>query len=228
MSQSWWPIPLVLGIVVATDLMLINQSAALTVPVAFLATALLVYVALRAGLSWTDLGLGRASTSRGLIWGAAAFALVTAGYVLVVLSPWGGQVLADDRTPQEPAALLLKVLVVIPLRTIVLEEVAFRGVLWGLLRDRFSTRTATLGSAAAFGLWHIPPAFLLLGTNTNLAEASEGSILAVAAVVLAIVVSTGLAGVLLAELRRRTGSLWAPIGLHAGTNIVGTLASYLM
>lgn len=226
--RGWRPVWMVLSVLVVTDVALINQSMVLTVPVACVATALLVYLAHRDGLSWADLGLGRSSLPRGLAWGAVAVVLVVVGYTVVLLSPWGHDVLGDDaRTPQNLNDLLVKVLVVIPLRTILLEEVAFRGVLWGLLRARTSGNAATAGSAAAFGLWHLAPAALLIQTNANLAVASDGSSLAAVGVVLGIVVFTGIAGVVFAELRRRSGSLLAPMGLHAAVNIVGTVASYL-
>lgn len=227
MSQRWWPVVAVLGVLVATDLMLINQSMVLTVPVACAATALLVWIARREGLSWNDLGLGRANVGRGLRWGLSAAGLVVVGYAVVLLSPWGDQLLADDRTPQELSALLLKVLVIIPLRTVMLEEIGFRGVLWAQLRSRCSATVATLGSAAAFGLWHLPPAFLLMRTNSAVSGAAGGSTLATVAVVLAIIVVTGVAGILFAELERRSGSVLAPMGLHAATNMVGTVASFV-
>ena len=44
-----------------------------------------------------------------------------------------------------------------PLGTVLLEEVAFRGVLWGLLAHMDGPRVATLVSHSLFGLWHILP-----------------------------------------------------------------------
>ncbi|MGP0024923.1 MAG: type II CAAX prenyl endopeptidase Rce1 family protein [Streptosporangiaceae bacterium] len=43
--------------------------------------------------------------------------------------------------------------------------------------------------------------------------------------VLGTVLFTGLAGVVFCELRRRSGSLLAPAGLHWATNVLGVLAS---
>src|SRR6478672_4283768 len=53
---------------------------------------------------------------------------------------------------------LVQALVVIPLGTVIPEEFAFRGVLWGLLHRRSGRWTATLVSSALFGLWHVAPA----------------------------------------------------------------------
>jgi len=51
----------------------------------------------------------------------------------------------------------LTAFLLIPLGTVLFEEVAFRGVLWGLLRRGRGTVTATAVSSALFGLWHVLP-----------------------------------------------------------------------
>ena len=79
----------------------------------------------------------------------------------------------------------------------------------------------------AFGLWHIPAGLRLIGSNEALEDATDGSRWAAAGGVVAIVVFTGLSGVLFAELRRRSGSLLAPAGLHWATNGLGTVVSAL-
>ena len=49
--------------------------------------------------------------------------------------------------------------------TVLFEEVAFRGVLWGLLRRGHGTLTATVVSSALFGLWHVLPSLGLATDN---------------------------------------------------------------
>ena len=44
---------------------------------------------------------------------------------------------------------------------------------------------------------------------------------------MAVVAFTGAAGLLLCELRRRSGSLLAPAGLHWATNALGVLAGVI-
>jgi membrane protease YdiL (CAAX protease family) len=144
-----------------------------------------------------------------------------------LVSPFADELLSDERTPDSVGAMLLKAFVVIPLRTVLLEEVAFRGVLWGLLR-RHSPETATAWSSVAFGLWHLPVAFLVIDSSAGLSNAAGSSSATTAAFVVAIVVLTGLSGVVFAELRRRSGSLLAAAGLHGGLNIMGTVASFLV
>lgn len=212
-------------LLVVTGLLLVDQNMWLTVPVACLASVLLAVIGRRAGLSWRELGLGRADLAAGVRWGAAAALIVAAGSLLVAVQPIGRSALSDDSVPTTAAAVAVKIIVVIPLRTVLLEELAFRGVLWGLLRRRGTAMSATCWSAAAFGLWHVPAGLRAADTNEALADLVDGSQLATVAVVVAIVLLTGLAGIVFAELRRRSGSLLAPAGLHAATNGFGTLVS---
>ena len=55
---------------------------------------------------------------------------------------------------------------VIPLGTVIPEEFAFRGVLWGLLRRSAGRGVATAVSSAMSGVWHVLPA-LAGGSATN-------------------------------------------------------------
>lgn len=210
-----------------TDLVLLHGSWWLTVPAACLGTAALVALARRTGLSWADLGLARAAVGRGLRWGLPVGVLVLAVFVAVAVVPLFAAALDDDRTPDSGAAVLLKVALIIPLRTVLLEEVAFRGVLWGAVNRRSGPRRATLVSSIGFGLWHVPQSFAIIDANGALGPAADRSPLLLAAVVLAVVIVTGLCGALFAELRRRSGSLVTPMCLHWVINGAGTVLSHL-
>lgn len=215
----------VLVLLLVTDLLLVDQNMWRTVPIACAACVLLLVIGRGAGLSWQEIGLGRAELGSGLRWGGVAALVVAIGYAVFSVLPGSQDALTDDTMPTTVGAAAVKILLVIPLRTILLEELAFRGILWGLLRRRGTARSATCWSAVAFGLWHVPAGLRLIGSNQALDEAVGGSQLRAAAVVLAIVIFTGLSGVLFAELRRRSGSLLAPVGLHWATNGMGTLMS---
>lgn len=215
----------VVVLLVITDLVLIDQNMWRTVPLACLACVLLLAIGRRAGLSWQEMGLDRATLGKGARWGSAAALAVAIGYLLFAAVPASDDVLSDDSMPTTAGAAAVKILLVIPLRTILLEELAFRGVLWGLLRRRGTAMSATCWSAVAFGLWHVPAGLRLIGSNQALDDAVGDSRCAAAGVVLAIVIFTASAGLLFAELRRRSGSLLAPAGLHWATNGIGTLMS---
>ena len=181
----------------------------------------LTVVARASDLSAADLGLARRTWASGLRWGGVAAAVVAAGYGIAALIPGIAGAVAGD-APSWPDALL-KALVLIPLTTVLPEEYAFRGVLWGLLRRQSGRRVATAVSSALFGLWHVFPALGGGAANDSVAgvlgDGVAGAVLRVAGTVL----FTGLAGVLFCELRDRSDSLLAPILLHWAVNGFGEL-----
>ncbi|MEP6560061.1 MAG: CPBP family intramembrane glutamic endopeptidase [Nakamurella sp.] len=168
-----------------------------------------------------DLGLARAAVPKGLRWGGAAAAVTAAVYGIGALIPAVRQ--ATALPGQSWATSLLQALVVIPLATVIPEEFAFRGVLWGLLNRQSGRRLATGVSAFAFGLWHVLPALGGGAANESAGGVLGGGPLATAALVVGTVVFTGLGGVVLAALRARSGSLLAPILLHWAINGVGVI-----
>jgi membrane protease YdiL (CAAX protease family) len=122
-------------------------------------------------------------------------------------------------------AALYTSLVVIPLGTVLFEEVAFRSVLWGLLAHDYGVPLATAVSACLFGLWHVLPAMDLARTHTSVKGRATAGRRRLAVTVLATIAFTTIAGIVFAELRRRSGSLVAPVGLHWATNGLGVLAA---
>lgn len=171
------------------------------------ATAGLVLAVRAAGTSADDLGLSRWRV--GARWGGGALALTTVGYALALAVPAGRTALAgsvpEGSTPRELAA---RILVHIPLGTVLCEEVAFRGVLAALAQRQLPDRRARALTALVFGLWHLSSA------RRDARASVPGTVL-----------FTGLGGVVLGRLRAASGSVLAPMGLHLGTNGVGLLAA---
>jgi membrane protease YdiL (CAAX protease family) len=89
---------------------------------------------------------------------------------------------------------------------------------WGLLERDTGIATATVVSSALFGLWHVLPALDLARTSTAVRGSGPEAGRRTGLVVLGTVVGTALAGIVLAELRRRTGSLMAPVLVHSAAN----------
>ena len=118
-------------------------------------------------------------------------------------------------------------LVVIPLGTVIPEEFAFRGVLWGLLRRRSGRWTATVVSSVLFGFWHVAPALAGGAANQAVDEAVGGGPLGVLVRVAGTVLFTAAAGVVFCELRVRSGSLLAPMLAHWSVNGLGVIFVYL-
>jgi len=181
----------------------------------------LTVVARASELSVADLGLARRTWASGLRWGGVAAALVAAGYGIAALIPGVAAAVAADPVSWPDA--LFKALVVIPLTTVIPEEYAFRGVLWGLLRRQSGRRVATAVSSALFGVWHVFPALGGGSANESVAGLVGDGVLGVVLRVAGTVLFTGLAGVLFCELRARSDSLLAPILLHWAVNGFGEL-----
>jgi membrane protease YdiL (CAAX protease family) len=185
------------------------------------ATCSLLFAARRAGLATAELGLARRRLPAGLRWGGACAAIVGTAYLIAVLVPSFRPLLTDDRVGGlDGGQLAYRVLVRIPLGTVLWEEVAFRGVLLAVLARLLPMRAAVAVSAVVFGIWHVRPTLGALEAY----DVAAGPLLTSAAVVLACA-GTAIAGAFFAWLRLRSGSLLAPVLLHLATNSLGTLAA---
>ncbi len=118
----------------------------------------LLAVARSAGLTADDLGLGAQTAPRGVtVAGGAAAAAVTS-YGLLLRTRWAAAVFDDDRLPADWRPALVEAFAVIPLQTVWLEEIGYRGVLPALIERDHGPRAAAVASAALFGLSHVRPA----------------------------------------------------------------------
>jgi membrane protease YdiL (CAAX protease family) len=160
-----------------------------------------------------ELGVARDTWRRGAIVGGLVLAGFGTVIVLGAAMPFTRSLFDDDRAEISGAAMLLKVLFVIPLGTVLMEEFAFRGVLLAQLRRLTSTTTAIAWAALAFGCWHIVTAW-----NT------EGRIIAVVGTVAA----TSVAGALFGWLRVRFDSLLVPVAAHLATNSITFAAAWAL
>ena len=184
------------------------------------AAVLLLVLGHRAGLSWAELGVGVPAARVGVLVGLAGAVLVAAGYAVAVAVPRIHGAFLDTRYEVGLGSALFTALVAIPLSTVILEESAFRGVVWGLIAVDAGPGRATVVSSVLFGLWHVLPALDLARTNTAIGT-GRLSVRRTVTVVASTVAGTAFAGLLLAELRLRTGSLVAPIAVHWAANGIG-------
>ncbi|MGH3208432.1 MAG: lysostaphin resistance A-like protein [Trebonia sp.] len=199
------------------------QHAALVVgPVC---AAVLLGLARLAGLSWAELGLGPGTWRRGLTWAAAIIGIAAVVLAAGAALPLTRDLFRDSRYHLDLGQALLTAFVLIPVGTVLLEEVAFRGVLWGLLRRLGGTVLATTVSSALFGLWHILPSLGLATDNEAIGSAVGQGRSAQVIAVLGTVLFTAGSGVVFCELRRRSGSILASAGLHWAVNGLSVLAS---
>lgn len=225
--RQWWPVATLIAGLVA-----INVASNRVVPrggyVAFAVAssavllAFAVYVDQR---SWDELGLGPGSWTRGLRWGAVLVAIVAAVYLVGMAIPATRELFRDERVQGwDLRKTLAAAFIRVPLGTVLLEEVAFRGVVPAMIGARTKQATAVAVSAILFGLWHVLPSLGLQDVNHVTRETLGGAPGWVTTV--SAVVSTALVGVWFWWLRHRSGSLLAPAALHWATNALGYLFAY--
>ena len=177
------------------------------------------------GLTWSQLGLGRHRLGAGCRWAFGAIGLVTGVYVVGVLLPLTRPAFQDVRYHLPLPDALRTAFVVIPLGTVVLEELAFRSVLWGMLARHQRRWQVLVTTSVLFGFWHVLPALHVGATNRGVSDAVGGA--GSAAVVVGTVALTTVGGLVFGELRRRSDSVLASAGAHWATNALGVLFGLL-
>ncbi|MFJ7071543.1 lysostaphin resistance A-like protein [Streptomyces sp. NPDC098781] len=215
--------PIICAVAVLAAANLLNNWLArgpvLYVVVCVTATAVLLLIARWDGLTLTELGLDAVAVRRGLRWAPVLVGIVLVVLLALLAVPAGRELLRDSRAADlTPAGMLWGALVRVPFGTVLLEETAFRGVLWAMVRRRCGTAWATGVSSVLFGLWHVTASRGINRSNAALGSVFGDGPGGVAPTVAAAVVATALAGVVLCELRRRSGSLLAPMALHWAVN----------
>lgn len=164
-----------------------------------------------ARMSAPELGIARRDVRTGLRWGGAAFGVISAVLAIGAAIPATREFFEDDGADVGAGAMLRRALVVIPIGTVVFEEVAFRGVLLGLAHRSLPPRRAAVVVSVLFGLWHAPPLL------------DEGIVSVVGTVA-----ATTVAGLGFVWLRVRSRSLVAPMMAHLATNSTAFVLAWLV
>lgn len=115
----------------------------------------------------------------------------------------------------------------IPIATALCEEVIFRGAIPAVLRRRRSTLETEIIASALFGLWHVLPSYDRMHTNPGTAAMHQGDAGRQVAVIGGTVGATAVAGFALAKLRDFSGSIIAPVLVHAAINGGGFFGGWL-
>ncbi len=220
-----------------------NVMSNAVVPEALYVAWNLCVAAAVAWIGWRAVGpdaCGFGSWRRGLRWGGALFAVTAAGLVIGSVLPGLASLYRDSRVEPGAGTMLYHALVRIPLGTVVLEEVAFRGVLPALLALSRPARARTahpapprgwaqgvVGASVLFGLWHVLPALGLTSRNRAAADAfgtgDRGTVLGVVFAV----VATAAAGLWLCWLRLRSRSVLTTVLAHIATNSVAYVVAWV-
>lgn len=220
-----------IGVVVVV-LAMTNLLAHFTTPWANIAlvpaaaVGLLLLVRSR-GLGWAELGLGREHWKSGALYALGAVLLVLTVIAVGALLPWTRPMFLNNHYATLSGALVAS-MIIIPLQTVIPEELAFRGVLHGALDRAWGFRGVAAAGSLLFGLWHVVSSLGLTSSNVGFTRLFGGGFLGMLAGVVMAVVATGAAGFVFTWLRRRSGSLIAPIALHWSLNGLGALAAALV
>jgi uncharacterized protein len=201
-----------------------NWANIVAVPVA--AVGLLALMRAR-GVGWAELGLGRDHWRSGVGYAAAAFGLVGLVIAVGALLPWTRPMFLNNHYATLSGALIAS-MVIIPLQTVIPEELAFRGVLHGTLDRAWGFRGVAAAGSLLFGFWHIASSLGLTSGNAGFTRLLGGGMFGMMAGIVGAVIATAAAGYVFTWLRRRSGSLIAPIVLHWSLNGLGALAAALV
>jgi len=199
-------------------------AGVVTVPVA--AVGLVGWLRIN-GLGWAELGLGRDHWKSGAAYALAAVALVLAVITVGALLPLTRPMFMNNHYSTISGALVAS-MIVIPLQTVIPEELAFRGVLHGALNRAWGFRGVALAGSLLFGLWHVATSLGLTSSNVGFTRLFGGGLAGMLSGVMLAVVATAAAGFVFSWLRRRSGSLLAPIALHWSLNGLGALAAAMV
>lgn len=190
---------------------------------------LILVVSHYGGAGPVAVGLGIRHWHRPVGVGLALAAGISLIYAIGMVLPATRDAFLDSRVGSASTGqMLYQVLVRIPLGTVLLEEVAFRGVLPALMGASPAIRWRwgpVLGASFLFGIWHILPSIGIASGNRAVAEALGGD--QVLATVLA-VLSMVAAGVLMCALTRLGKGVKTTMLLHWSTNSLGFVAAWLI
>lgn len=229
-----WPLIAVLGTLVVSNVVANEVIPAWAyVPWNCGVAALLLVTAIRFdGRSTDELGLAARKVPSGLRWGGA-FSLGLLGiYLIGMVLPFTDGLFEDTRGQISLASLSWQVLIVVPLGTVLMEEIAFRGVLPAMFRARFAHHSngalrADLASALLFGFWHVLPSWNTNDTNPVFRDLLGGP-LGHAVTIAGSVLGTAAAGMAFSWLRNRSDSLAAPMSMHWSLNSLGYILSWIV
>lgn len=183
------------------------------------------------GQSMASIGLSRASLGSGLRLGLGVSSVLALVMVVGLLIPVTRDLFMDERADVPFREMTYKFLIEVPLGTVLLEEVAFRGVLPAMVAMRIQPDPrrrlrADSVAAALFGLWHILPAMSLSHANNEIAQGTDPMLLQIGGVIGSVLLTATFA-MWLSWMRNRSDSVAAPALLHATSNGLGSALAWV-
>lgn len=225
--HAYLDVAVVVAVLAGTNLIAHFTSQWANIATVPAAAVILVLLMRRRGLGWAELGLSPRQWRRGTLYALGAVAIVVGAVVIGALLPITRPFFLANRYATLSGALIAS-MIVIPLQTVIPEELAFRGVLHGALDRATGARGVFIVGSLLFGCWHIASSLGLTSGNRGLSTLLGGGVGGQIAGIALAVLATAAAGVIFTWLRRRSGSLLAPIALHWSLNGAGALAAAIV
>ena len=162
-----------LGALVAINVTAHFSQLAAVAAVVPIGVMILLFLARANGMSWRDLGLARNTHGKGLAYGLGAGVVVVLGVAVALALPFTREFFFNESYASLRTALIAA-LVIIPLQTVIPEELAFRGVLHGTLGRAWGFRGVAAAGSLLFGLWHVATSLGLTSSNVGLTRLFGG------------------------------------------------------
>jgi membrane protease YdiL (CAAX protease family) len=158
-------------------------------------------------LQISDIGLAKSKLYSGLVLALKMVAVYTLFLLIAFLV--AKDLFKDPRYHHSVGRALYTSLIILPLKTVLFEELVFRGIIPAIFDKLRGVKFAIVGSAILFGLWHLATG---LGLNGDL---KSNNIVLPGFVILAFIfMVTSVAGLILGYLRYKSDSLLTPIIIH--------------
>jgi membrane protease YdiL (CAAX protease family) len=181
---------------------------------------IVIGVAILAKLNLKSMGLSRDTMTKGVLYALPFMAAIVIGAIVIfMINP---EIFKDTRYQLTSPEMLYTVLLVIPFLTVVIEELAFRGVMFGLLQTVASQFYAIIISSVGFGVWHV---FSASGIGTD--GFSQSIVIPKIILIIGVILATTIAGAVFTWARIKSGSLITPILIHWTINSTGVILAYL-
>ena len=219
-GSALWLVGLVVFVVVFNVLFHRTQGTARII--ASVASYVILFLIVRyAKLGLSNIGLAGSNIKSGLLWGLIGAVIVFAVMGIVYLvSP---STFLDARYNQDTRSLIGALVLSLPIYTVIIEEIIFRGVMPALLMRSTSVQLAFVLSSILFGLWHILPSLQMKSVSIF-----GGALFVPRPVVIgSSIVAPFVVGLLLSFMAYKSKSIIAPMIVHWSINASGMALAFL-
>ncbi len=162
--------------------------------------------------------MGFANWRAGAVWGGVQFAVISVLLSMAILVPVFDELFRDRNAGESTLQWFYIAVVRIPLGTVLLEEIAFRGVLPALFSRKGSVVGGSILASMWFALWRVLPE-VHTSSASNTAERWLGQgVISTTAGVIWVLIGTFVGGLFWCFVRYRSGSLLSSFLGHLATS----------